>query len=39
MNDFNNNHLRFSRSRFTTTSFKKVWPQGCFIFVKLFVMV
>ena len=27
MNYFNNNHLRFSRSRFTTTSFKKVLPQ------------
>ena len=28
MNYFNNNHLRFSRSRFTTTSFKNVLPQG-----------
>jgi len=35
MNYFNNNHFRFSSSRFTTTSFKK----GCFIFAKLFVMV
>jgi len=39
MNYFNNNHLRFSSSRFTTTSFKKVLPPGWFIFVKLFVMV
>ena len=39
MNYFNNNHLRFSNSRFTTSSFKKVLSQGCFIFVKLFVMV
>jgi len=38
-NYFNNNHLRFSRSRFTTTSFKKVLSQGCFIFAKLFVML
>ena len=28
MNYFNNNHLRFSRSRFTTTSFKNILPQG-----------
>ena len=39
MNYFNNNNLRFARSRFTPTSFKKVLPQGCFIFVKLFVMI
>jgi len=39
MNYFNNNHLRFSSRRFTTARFKKVLPQGCFIFVKLFVMV
>jgi len=39
MNYFNKKHLRFSSNRFTTTSFKKVLPHGCFIFVKLFVMV
>ena len=38
-NYFNNNHLRFSSSRFSTTSFKMVLPHGCFFFVKLFVMV
>jgi len=31
MNYFNNIHLRFSLSRFTTTSFKKVMPPGWFI--------
>ena len=39
MNYFNNNHLRFSSSRFTNARFKKVLAQGCFIFDKLFVMV
>ena len=39
MNYFNYNHLRFSSSRFTTARFKQVLPRGCFIFVKLCVIV